>query len=174
MGAQQISIAILRLIHILAGVFWVGTTLAVVRFLLPAVAATGPAGGVVMREIVLRRRLPVALLGSGGITILAGLGLYGFEQAGSNGAWAHSPMGITISIGAVLSIIAVIFGAVRVRPAAMKLSALGEKLAGTSGPPAADVVAEMDRLRAQLTSGTSLVAVLLVLATAAMAVARYV
>jgi len=173
MAAQQIIIVLLRLIHIVAGVFWVGATLSLVRFIIPSIAATGAAGGAVMREIV-RRRMSAALAASGGVTALAGLGLYGFDQAGSGGGWARTPFGITISIGALLGIAALIIGSVRARPAALKLAALEEKVAAAGGPPPADLVAEMGRLRDQLTSGTIHAAVLMVLATAAMAIARYV
>ena len=174
MGAQQLIFVLLRLIHIVAGVFWVGGVVVVARFVLPSVVALGPAGGDVMREIAVRRRLPIALNVAGLVTILAGFALFGMQQAGSRGVWAGSPMGITISIGALLAIIAGIIGGMRARPAAMKLTALGEQGKAASGPPSAEVIAEMGRLRAQMAGAANQAAILLVLAVAAMAVARYV
>ncbi len=52
------TIILLRLIHILSGVFWVGSVLFVARFLLPTLRAVGPAGGPVMQQLTQVRKLP--------------------------------------------------------------------------------------------------------------------
>ena len=52
---QPIVLFLLRAIHIGVGVFWIGSVLLVTFYLLPAVRATGPAGGQVLQEMMLRR-----------------------------------------------------------------------------------------------------------------------
>ena len=42
----------LRLIHIVIGVFWVGTAVFVATILIPATRAVGPSAGVLMRELM--------------------------------------------------------------------------------------------------------------------------
>ena len=49
---------LMRLVHIVGGVFWAGTAMFTVVFLIPAVRALGPAGGPVMQEIAEKRKLP--------------------------------------------------------------------------------------------------------------------
>src|ERR1041384_4189808 len=72
---SPLVIALLRLIHILAGVFWVGGVLFLTRFLLPTTSALGPAAGPVMDHLNRVRRLPQSLLGAGFITVLSGFSL---------------------------------------------------------------------------------------------------
>jgi uncharacterized membrane protein len=50
---------LLRLIHILAGVFWVGAIFLIAGFLLPTARAMGREGGRFMQHLMLQRRLPV-------------------------------------------------------------------------------------------------------------------
>ena len=45
---MNIYMIILRLIHILAGIFWVGTAFFFVLFFEPTLKTSGPAGGTVM------------------------------------------------------------------------------------------------------------------------------
>jgi len=84
-------IALLRLLHILAGVFWVGGVLFLARFLLPTAAALGPAAGPVMDHLNRVGRLSQTLLGAGVVTVLAGFTLYWRDAAGSGAAWMGSP-----------------------------------------------------------------------------------
>ncbi len=49
---------LLRLIHILAGIFWVGAILLIAGFLLPTSRATGREGARFMQHLMLKRRLP--------------------------------------------------------------------------------------------------------------------
>jgi len=55
---MDISMLILRVIHILLGIFWVGTALFFVLFFEPTIRAAGPAGGAVMGRLALPPRLP--------------------------------------------------------------------------------------------------------------------
>jgi uncharacterized membrane protein len=47
---------ILRLTHVVAGVFWVGATLAMNFYFGPASSATGEAGGQVMQHLMTKAR----------------------------------------------------------------------------------------------------------------------
>ena len=53
------SVIVGRLIHILAGVFWVGAMVFVTVFLLPAIRETGPDGAKIMAAITRRRFMQV-------------------------------------------------------------------------------------------------------------------
>ncbi len=86
--------AFLRLIHILAGVLWVGATVFIAVFLMPSLRAVGPAAGPVMEQVARVRRLPIWMMSATILTILSGLTLYGLDSAGFHSAWMHSAPGL--------------------------------------------------------------------------------
>ena len=165
---------LLRLIHILFGVFWAGTAIFNAIFLLPAVRALGPAGGPVMQEIAGKRKLPVYFFISGILTVLSGFGLYWHDSAGFTNGFMRSAGGMTFGIGAILALVAVLLGVFVVTPAAIRAGKLGAEMAAGGRPPTPEQAAEMQRLQATLGKMAVVAAGLLTLTTIAMAVARYV
>jgi len=167
-------IALLRLLHILAGVFWVGGVLFLARFLLPTAAALGPAAGPVMDHLNRVGRLSQTLLGAGVVTVLAGFTLYWRDAAGSGAAWMASPTGRVYGAGGVFAILAILIGVTVNMPTAKRLGALMASIQASGGPPSPEQRGVLQALQARLATAVRAVAALLVLATAAMAVARYV
>jgi uncharacterized membrane protein len=167
-------IYVYRLIHILAGAFWVGTALFTAFFLMPSLRAVGPAAGPVMEQIGQVRRLPLYMMGAMILTILSGIALYWRDSAGFSGPWMRSGPGITFSTGALLGIIVAVLGMAIISPATRRLGMLAASMRAAGGPPSPDAVAEMQALQARTAALTRFGSLLLLLATAAMAVARYV
>jgi len=163
-------IAILRVIHIAFGAFWVGGVIVTGFFLLPTVKATGQIGGQFAGQLMARTRLLTMLTAAGGISVLAGIILYG-------GLWAGTGMSgpaLWYAIGGAIAIVVIILGAAIAKPTADKLGALGRALAGQGTPPTAEQNAEREALMNRLTSVVQLNAVLLVVTVIFMAIARYV
>ncbi len=167
-------IFVYRLIHILAGAFWVGAALFTAFFLMPSLRAVGPAAGPVMEQIGQVRRLPLYMMGAIILTILSGIALYWRDSAGFSGAWMRTGPGIVFSTGALLGIVVAVLGMVIISPATRRLGMLAASMRTGGGPPAPEAVAEMQSLQARTATLTRFASLLLVLATAAMAVARYV
>lgn len=165
--------AFLRLIHILAGVLWVGATVFIAVFLMPSLRAVGPAAGPVMEQVARVRRLPIWMMSATILTILSGLTLYGLDSAGFHSAWMHSGPGTVFGLGGVLAILAATIGMAVNAPAGKRLGALAAEIKVRGAPTPADV-AELQALQARLARATNLTAGLLILATAAMAVARHI
>jgi hypothetical protein len=89
---MQLLLIVLIGLHILAGVFWAGSTFAIVR--------SGGAGAAALFG---------PQMGSATITVLAGIGLWGILHKS-----AHGPMEHTLALGAVCAIAAAGFqGATR-------------------------------------------------------------
>lgn len=168
------TVHLLRVVHVMIGAFWVGSILFMAVFLVPSVRAAGPAGGAVMQQLMQARRLPVWLMTAGILTILSGIGLYWVDSAGFQSAWLASGPGRVFGLGGAFAILAAILGMAVNSPAARRLTALAARVQGSGRPPAPDEAAEMQRLQARLGRATMVVAGLLVLATLAMAVARYI
>ncbi len=165
---------LLRLTHVLFGVFWAGTAMFNAIFLIPAVRALGPAGGQVMQEIAGKRKLPVYFLVAGVLTVLSGFALFWHDSAGFSNGFMRSAGGMTFGAGGVLALIAVLIGIFVVTPAAMRLTKLGAAIAAGGKPPTPEQAAEVQGLQIRLGMMAMLAAGLLTITTICMAVARYV
>ncbi len=165
---------LLRLIHIIGGVFWVGTLLFFAIFLEPSIREAGPDGAKVMQGLMRRKYLNVMPIVAA-LTILAGLGLLEQVSAGFHPDWMSSPTGITLSLGTGFAILAFLIGVFLVRPAAVRLAALMPQVAQSPDGSARDaLLAQAQSLRTRLRRGGRWVAALLAVTTITMAVARYV
>jgi uncharacterized membrane protein len=171
MDDQAITL-LLRLIHILAGIFWVGSALLVAGFLLPTVRATGPEGGRFIQHLMVRRRLSVYLAIAMLLTVLSGFAMYARVSAATNGAWAGTPPGIAYGFGGLAAVLGAVIGMVMGGASARRMAAIGQRIT-EAGIPTPEQQAEMERLQGRMALGSRLTAGLLLLSAAAMAVARY-
>jgi uncharacterized membrane protein len=163
---------LLRLVHILAGIFWVGAIFVVAGFLLPTMRATGREGGRFMQHLMLQRRLPIFLAVAMLLTVLSGFTLYARLAAATHGAWAGTPPGIAYGVGGLAAILGVLVGMLVSGPAARRMAAVGQRAPQEGGPPA-EQQAEIERLQGRMVLGSRLVAGFLAVAAGAMAIARY-
>jgi uncharacterized membrane protein len=163
---NAIVLFVLRAIHVVGGVLWVGGVVLVTLFLLPATQSLGPAAQPVMQFIMGRRKLPVYFMLIGILTTLAGVLLMMRNISLSHGLWARSPMGIGISIGAAAAILALLIGMLVSAPAAKRL--------GPARPGATPLTdGERAALMNRLALGSRATFILLSLAALFMATARY-
>ena len=164
---------ILRLVHILLGVFWAGAVFMIALFIQPAIAASGPEGGKVMGALVKRRLLnfvPGAALG----TILSGVWLLSRDSSGFQGEWMHSRMGMALYTGGLLALVGFLIGMFRMRASTLKAMALSESAAQLTDAAAREAaMAQVQALRHRAMLAGRTVAVLLALSVLTMAVARY-
>jgi len=166
-------VAVLRLVHIVFGVFWAGTIFFFVSFLEPSIRAVGPDGGKVMLQLFSRRFLTV-LPATAGLSILSGLALLWINSVGFDPRYMGSRLGIGLSIGAACALIAFAIGMLVMRPAAARIWTIMRTLPQISDDSErAARIAEADGLRARTRLSARWVAAFLFGAVAAMAVARY-
>jgi hypothetical protein len=163
---------ILRLVHIMCGVFWAGTLGFQAWFLIPAITQLGPEGGKFTQQLAKTRKFPIVMLTVAGLTILAGILLI-LKQSGGDAVWFESTPGKILSIGGSLAIIAFIIGISFNLPTVKRLTALGEAVAAAGGPPSPEQIAQMQKLRKRLFTAIQIIAGLLFVTVALMAVARY-
>jgi uncharacterized membrane protein len=170
---DQVLMIALRLIHIVAGVFWAGTMMAVAWFLLPTAQSLGQPGTAFMQQLMFRQRLRQFVGGAMILTILSGLTMYVWLAMETDGMWAKSRMGIALGIGAVAAIIAGGIGGGVIGRVGQKMMALATAIQSSGGPPTDAQKAEMDSYQRKMRSGYRMVGVLVLIATIAMASARY-
>jgi uncharacterized membrane protein len=158
---------LLRVIHIGAGIFWVGGVVVVGVFVMPAARATGASGQQMLMDIMLKRKLATYLPIAAMLTTLAGLTLFWRNESLSGGVWAQSSMGKGMSFGAAAAILAAIAGMAIAAPSAKKLA--------RSGAPGTEPLTpqQLESLQRRAALGSQAAMVLLIVATLAMAVSRY-
>ncbi len=167
-------IFLLRIIHILFGVVWVGGVFTLSAFILPSARAVGPAAGPMVGQLMQVRQMPKWLVISGFITIGAGFWLYWLASAGANPQWMASGPAKTYGAGAILSVIAWLIGMTVNAPLAKRMTALAAKVAASGAPPTPAEQAQLAAMGSRLGMLGVLVTVLLLLTVVTMAVARYV
>lgn len=162
----------LRVVHVLAGCFWLGAVLMNAGFLLPATQVAGSAGGQVVQQVFQVRCLPLFVNAAMLIALATGGILFWWASDGFAVAWLSSTIGICWTVGSVLAVAAALIGHFVNVPAGRRFGRLADAALSASPPHATTMLAEMHRLQRRLLVKTRLTAVLLVLATAIMSAAR--
>ena len=167
---MDVLMIVLRLLHILSGVFWSGTVFFLVSFLTPAVQAAGPEGGKVMQRLALSS-FPKALPGIASLTVLSGLAMYWDKYVAFN-VWS-TRAGLTLGFGGVMGLIALFIGLLVTAPAINRLADFARAGMASGKPPSPEQMKEIQALQIKMTGAAVWNAIFLALATAAMATARY-
>lgn len=162
----------LRLVHVLGGIFWVGSVLFNAVFLIPALAASGADAGRVMSALKARRMmtyLPAVAI----LTILSGLRLLWITSGGFATSYIHSPRGMAFSIAGTSAAIAFLCAMFVVRPTGERLAVLGASLSSSMGDKRDWLEREMTSLRRRSAISNAVAMTLLMIGAGGMAVARY-
>ncbi len=170
---MQMLVIALRLLHVTCGAVWVGGVTVLTLFVLPAIDATGQVGEKFMQHVTSRTKLTIFLPVLGLLAVLSGIGLYWHDVMISDATFAASPVGITFGIGGLAGILALLVGALVTSRAAGELGRIGAALGASSGPPTAAQQEQMARLRGRLKSSATIAWLLMLIALAAMSIARY-
>ena len=159
---------LLRIIHIVGGVFWVGSALMSFFFIGPTVGATGEAGQKFMGHLISNMKLSNRIASAAGSTILAGFILFALD-ARAGAAWLGSGFATGLGIGAGFALIGFVFGILvgRINKA---MAQLGVQI---QGKPSATQLTQMQTLQKQQATYSRISAIGLILAVIFMAIARY-
>lgn len=163
----DIFIIILRFLHIVSALFWVGAALMLALFVEPAAQAAGPAGSQFMQKLALSK-YGIAVSIAGTLTVLAGFILF-FRL----GYGLGTIPGQTFLGGGIVGLIGLIYGGAVTGPAAAKMGRLGAATGSDGKPPATEQMGQMQALQAKLAQAGRIQAVLVTIAGIMMAVARY-
>jgi uncharacterized membrane protein len=159
-----------RLLHIFAGVLWVGGVVLIALFVQPTVRAIGPAGGQFMGHLLTKTRIAAYFPAVAGLNVVAGFFLF-WRNINSGGHWAATRSGMTISIGALAATIAFLIGGVMI---GKSMGEIAKILQASGGPPQGEAATQVAAYQARIQSGTKIVLPLLIVAVITMAVGRYV
>jgi len=163
------TVLVLRLIHILSGVFWVGGSIMLGLFISPTVAATADAGQKFMAHLVTKARITMRITLAAILTVLAGGALYWIDSDGLTSAWQHSGPGIGFGIGGLLALVGIVFGMM----VGKNVSALGTLASQMQGKPTDEQMKTIQAAQKQLGYAGPISTIALILALVCMATARY-
>ena len=165
---------LLRVVHVLCGVLWVGAAVFLAFYIIPSVREAGPGAGPFMQKLGARRP-PTYMLTLAVLTVLSGFGLYWRDSSGfQSHEWLRSGSAMVFGVGGVLGLFVLILGAAVISPAGRRMGDLAAQMQGAGGPPTPELIAEMQALQARLARSNTIAAVMLIVTTLCMAVARYV
>lgn len=163
----------LRLVHILAGIVWVGFAWFMTFMLRPAVKAQGQEGQAFMRGLIKHTPvvglMPVVAL----LTVVSGLLLYYRVSDHFNSDWMSSAAGVVLSVGSAIGIIEFIFGGAVIGPTMKKLGQLASQLEGQGGPPSDAQMTQLRALQNRMGWAEPLSSAMTIAAVIGMAAARY-
>lgn len=164
---------VLRVLHILLGIFWAGGAFFAAMFLVPSVKAAGPAGGPVMKQLMEVRKFPMYAMAFGLVTVISGLWMYFLNNSVSGGSFARSHAGMAYGLGAVAAILTMVVGGVVMGPTSAKMAKLGGEIAAKGGPPSPEQAQMMKTYQDKLAFGSRLASGLLLVTVITMALGRY-
>lgn len=162
---------ILRIIHVLAGIAWVGGTVFMWAFVTPTVRRLGPQGGAFMRSLLLDSPYPVFIGAVNILTVLAGLLMYVQTSGNFSSDWMGTPQGIVLSIGVVAGLLAAAQGFIIIFPVVRKIQALMRQM---DGPPSPEQAGMMGGYQASMARNTNIILILMLISVLCMESFRYI
>lgn len=160
---------LLRIVHIVAGTFWIGSALTAFFFIGPAVGATGDAGQKFIVHLMNSLKLSNRIAAAAGATILAGGILFWIDSQGFTSPWMKSGAGIGFTIGAVFGLVGFIFG-ILVGRTNKAMAQLGSQI---QGKPSPEQLNQLQAIQKQQAVYSKVSTPALILAVIFMAIARY-
>lgn len=161
------ALVILRIIHIFAGVLWVGASYTMALFVTPTVEALGADGQKFMRTMAEKGKMSKRLGMAGGLTLLSGLLLYGLLFHGV--APLDTGAGLALTLGGIFGILAGYMGGRTGRYVKQIQALAGELAAG----PKPEVQARIATLQEQMARNSAIATILMTLSLLGMVLSEY-
>ena len=166
---MDIVLIVLRLLHVLGGIFWVGGALAMTFFITPTIMATAEAGQKFMGHLLTQTKFSHMMTIAALSAIIAGAILYWIDSDGFTSDWMMAGPGIGFGIGAVFALIG--FGAGLMIP--RNGAAMAKLAAQFKGAPTPGQQAQMAALQKRQRMISAINAHSLLVTAVLMGIARY-
>ena len=162
-------IEVLRLVHILGGMFWFGAVMMMYFFIVPSVTATGESGQQFMKYMGAKSGMSTSILVAAVSACIAGAWMYWLNSDGLQSAWMYSSSGIMFALGGIFGGIALVAGIV-VNRALAGMGALGAQI---QGKPTPEQMAKIQSLQKRNGLAMRITTYSMILTGLCMALARY-
>lgn len=166
-------LVLLRIIHIFAGLLWVGSAVLYLFFVEPAVKSIGIAGPQFMQNFIGRQRYPIYMGVVSILTVLSGVFLFLNISGGFKLVWIRTGPGLGFTFGSLVGTLVFFYGFFIIKPRGERLAALSEEIGRNGGTPTPEQATALHKLDQELVFTERVDFVLLTISTLAMATARY-
>jgi hypothetical protein len=167
------DILILRLIHIGAGAFWVGAVYMFFLYVQPTAAALGPDATRFMFHLLHHARLPVVILGSAVVAVIAGIWLLWITSSGLDPELLFNITRLGYTVGGIAAILTLAVGGLYVFPRTRTVERVLGGVLDEARPPTPDEQVLLARTARESRWAGWVVLVGLAIAVVSMATARY-
>jgi hypothetical protein len=165
------DVLLLRLIHIGAGAFWVGSVFTFFLFVQPAAVAVGPEATKFTYQLIHHRRLPIVILAAAITTVLAGIWLLLITSKGLDPDLLFNESRLGYTVGGVAAILTLGVGALYVFPRTRIVERTLGQLIAEARPPTPDEQQTLARAGSESRRAGWIVLAGLTIAAASMATA---
>ncbi len=162
-------VVVLRLIHIMFGMFWVGTSVFLGMFLTPAMTANPESAPKYMAFLITKARLHTRVSIAAILTVFAGGALYWIDSQGLTSGWTSSGPGWGFGIGALFALIGLVYGL----QVGVHSARVGTVASQIQGKPTDEQMQIIKGSQKQLSIVGPISTIALILALICMATARY-
>lgn len=169
----DISLLILRFIHIISSVCWAGGGFIIFLFVEPTAKALAPTGMQFLDHMVIKGRFSIFMVITSTLTVLTGTLLLWQHASGHWLSYVQSGPGLGFTLGSIAGITVYFVGLLGVNPRAIKLSKIGQEIQAAGVPPTPAQGAELHRLDKEMSALSLADFVLVALSLALMASARF-
>lgn len=163
---------ILRVIHVLSGIFWVGFAIFNLAFLQPTIRATGAEGQKTFQYLMRKTRLMTTVYIAATLTMFTGLIQLGIVSNLQH-SFINSGWGLIITLGSLSGIIAWFIAIHFIRGIFNQMGVVGMELQSSEGPPNPEKLSEMQVLVERLGKVGKTALVFMIISVIGMAAARY-
>ncbi len=169
---MNVLMIILRIIHILGGIFWVGFAFFNIAFLQPTIRATGAEGQKTMQHLTKQTRLMMSVYVAATLTMFTGLimlgGISHFQSA-----FFASGFGKVITIGSLTGFIAWFIAIFNIRAIFNKMGEVGQAIQSSEGAPDPELLTTMGSLVDKMGRVGKIALGFMIVSTICMAAAQY-
>ena len=167
------DIILFRLVHIVSGAFWFGAALTMFLFLQPTAQATAPEGQKFMLHLLRNRRLSEVVLAAALLNVGAGSILFWRNSGGLQLTRMLEPSMLGFTVGAAAAWVALLIFVFVGYPTGRRMVAVGDRLERETRPPTEEEQRTLATSQRTLKAVGITVLILLSVAIASMATARY-
>jgi hypothetical protein len=165
------EIVVLRLLHIVAGAFWVGAVVTSVFFVEPTATASGREGDRFLAQFAIRRHFVAVLTVAALVSAAAGALLYWIDSGGLRAEWITTNTGLGFTLGALAGLAALAIPPLFLRAEIARLGVV-DRGGGREGDGGSEPEASAEG-QAHFRRWSLIQAALLLVAIAFMSTARY-
>jgi uncharacterized membrane protein len=173
MTLDSIFMIVMRLIHVVSGVFWAGGTFFFISVIAPTVELAGPEGGRFMQRMAATGRMTARLGVTAALTGITGLIMFIRLYSMGGAAFFQSGSGIVLTLGSLAGLAAWLHGAFAVGALSRRLGQVARDMLASDGPPAPEQLQEAQLLGRKLGRNANIAAGLLLVAVFGMATFQY-